>query len=217
MILFPPVPWTPDVARSNGHMVPAIAEARPQVGIGNWQPNGRAVVYISSKYRMIPAAPVHEQHFMSQTLFSPETQTAPAATRNSGTCLGVGLGVGLGCGTLVGLLFCGGIFAGLFILWKGIKPYSPPPVYEISVQAASASPAAQQALGPPIECGLPTQSYYGDGTASLTYDVSGYYFSGTMTVEATRINGRWVFDQVILKPDSGEPIDLTAESNAVAQ
>lgn len=113
-----------------------------------------------------------------------------------------------GCLGMVLLLVggCATIIFGVFGLMKSSD------AYKGAMVEIRNSPAAQQALGSPIEAGLMVSGNINingsGGQADLTIPVSGPEGSGTLYVKATRSEGTWRYDSLTLKTKAGDTINV---------
>lgn len=124
-------------------------------------------------------------------------------SRNWGWVLGCGCLSVLAGSVLVIVL----IFALIFSVIKNSD------VYKQALARTQNSPAAQEALGSPIEAGYMVQGQVNvnndAGNASLTIPVSGPKGAGTVTVRATRSGGKWTMDVLSLEVEGrAMPISL---------
>ena len=116
-------------------------------------------------------------------------------------------------GCLLPMLICGGIIAAIvFGVMGALKSAEP---YVKSIEMVQNDPAAQAALGSPINAGFTISGEIsvsnGDGDCDISYPVTGPNGTGTVAVEATRVAGVWSYDLVTLTIDAtGEQIDLLA-------
>jgi hypothetical protein len=115
---------------------------------------------------------------------------------------------------IVGIVFYGGLFGGLFHVLKHSD------VYKLGVARVEASPEAAAALGKPISCGFPFGSIsvgMGTGQATLNFSVTGSKATGRVFLNATEQNGVWSLKQLILKMDgTGEEINLLHPATAAS-
>jgi hypothetical protein len=154
---------------------------------------------------------------MSTSPFEPmkqDFQPAPQAKSRFG-CLGLGLGCGIVAVVGVVLLCGGGFVAAIFGVFGILKSSEP---YTRSIAAVNNSAEVQEVLGTPIEEGwIPSGNINlnnDSGSANLSYSVSGPKGSASVTVQATRQNGKWTIDSLTVSPNSGgDAIDLTEDAN----
>jgi hypothetical protein len=110
---------------------------------------------------------------------------------------------------VVGVLFLL-VFVGIFVAVFGALKDSE--AYKMTVGLLNSSPKAIQLLGQPISTGTPTGSMNVSGSggeASLSFSANGPQGHGTVYVEASKSQGQWNLDQVILSDaKSGQRIEL---------
>ena len=122
--------------------------------------------------------------------------------------------------TVVCLLVCSGLVAGIFSLATGMMKSAGP--YQDAVAQVSANPEVQERLGTPIEVGLVPQGNLhtngdGSGTAAMALPISGPKGSGVVDVRATRSGGKWEIETLIVRVEkTGEVIDVGAPRQAEA-
>ena len=79
------------------------------------------------------------------------------------------------------------------------------PAFQDSLEMVQADARVQELLGTPIEAGSLVSGSISetpvDGTAELSYPVSGPKGSGTVYVSAKKVEGEWVLTRVVLKMD----------------
>ncbi len=84
--------------------------------------------------------------------------------------------------------------------------------YKLSVATVTASEAVTDRIGKPISTGFPMGSIETSGprgSANLSFSVTGPKGQGEVFVEATKAQGHWHIDQMVLEVgDSGQRIDL---------
>ncbi len=129
----------------------------------------------------------------------------------------VGKGVFLGCGGCGLIVFAVVMFfASIFVVaMTGIRNS------DVSVQAmakVNASTQVRAVLGSPIKQGwIPAGKVSIDGengAAEVNFPVSGPKGGGTLHLEAKRQKGMWIFQRLLVIPEStGKPIDLLALPN----
>jgi hypothetical protein len=148
-------------------------------------------------------------------------------------------------GCLLPVIVCGGVITGfVFLALQGVKKID---VYQQSVGLALSNGQVMDALGAPVEPGMPSRFQYrlngGAGSANFAIPLNGSRASGTLFVEADRVNGSWNYkllevelpgraDRIELRPsvvaapdlgsgdvssetDASEPVDGTAVPGAV--
>jgi Cytochrome oxidase complex assembly protein 1 len=103
-----------------------------------------------------------------------------------------------------------GLFTAAFFSFAAAMKSSE--AYQMGVAMVRANPEAVDALGTPIEAGIPmgTINISGpDGMASLAFSVSGPKASGTVYLEAAKSLGKWKIGRIELEVDGRrERIDL---------
>jgi hypothetical protein len=119
----------------------------------------------------------------------------------------------LGC--LIPILLCGGcLMSFVYGVWTTVTTSAP---YQDSLAAAQASPAVREALGQPIEPQLVFQGRYdssnGQGFADLHYGIAGPDGEGTVYVAGEFFNDAWIYQEMRVRLDTGEEIDLRPESD----
>ena len=110
------------------------------------------------------------------------------------------------------VLLCGGFVLGVvsfvFGLLKGSEPYA------TSLETVRTHPAAVAALGEPVQAGWVVTGNLnyngGNGSADLSYPVTGPAGSGWVRVTATKADGAWATTSLTLTPDGGDGMDLLA-------
>lgn len=127
--------------------------------------------------------------------------------KNLWVVLGIFVALSVGC-----VVCCGGAFGGLVTGMKSSVAYTK------SLQAARQSPKVQDALGTPMEPSLMMQGSINlvnsGGSANISYSLTGSKTQADVFVRATKTGGTWTFQEVRVVPESGEPIDLTQDTNA---
>lgn len=92
-------------------------------------------------------------------------------------------------------------------------------VYRMSMQEITNSPAIESVFGKPIEAGWfvtgkVTVAMSGGGQAALNIPLSGPKSSGSAIVQAERVDGKWVLNLLVVRPDKDRPpIVLTNRKN----
>jgi hypothetical protein len=123
--------------------------------------------------------------------------------------------VPLGCLTPI-VLVVGCMIAAYFAVSGIIKNTD---VYFYSVAAVSKNEAVKTALGEPISPGLQFQGDVklnnDDGTADITYNISGPKGAGTVHVVATKSDGVWTYQTNKVHINAtNEDIDVPVDSSA---
>lgn len=126
----------------------------------------------------------------------------------------VGKGFFMGCGG------CFAIVAGFFALIIGgfaivMFFFANSDVCKEALVKANASGAVRAALGTPLERGWMLGGSINvngsEGSANVSFSVSGPKGKGTLHLEAVRQNGAWIYKQLQVTPErTGKPIDLLA-------
>ncbi len=133
-----------------------------------------------------------------------ETQTS----KSSGGKIAAMIGCGCGALILAGLAVIALIFWGVT---KAIKSNAP---YNDSITAVQSNPAAQEALGTPIDPGFfPSGNVSinnGEGKVDFSIPVSGPKGKGTVRVVGTKPSGStvWIYDTWQLEIEGADPIPL---------
>jgi hypothetical protein len=118
-----------------------------------------------------------------------------------------------GCGGCLVLLVLAGLVGGgiALLVFGAIKDSD---VYQTALKAAQDSPQVQAALGTPIEAGMMVggslATNNGDGTADLTFSISGPNGGGTVSAKASKPSGgAWEYSVLqVIVTSTGEVIDL---------
>ncbi|HJQ40486.1 MAG TPA: cytochrome c oxidase assembly factor Coa1 family protein [Thermoanaerobaculia bacterium] len=116
--------------------------------------------------------------------------------------------VGIGCGVaFVGLIaFIVFIVTVVFGAMRSSEPYKE------AMRRATTDPRVIAALDAPVEASFFSsgniQVQNNEGTAKLDIPIHGPKASATLHVEATKMRGRWYYNQMIVTPKSGPEIDL---------
>jgi hypothetical protein len=101
--------------------------------------------------------------------------------------------VPLGC--LLPILLCAGVISTFVVL--GLQAVKQLDVYQEAVTLATLNPAAIESLGGPIQAGNPSNFQYringASGSAEFAIPLTGATSSGTLFVEADRVNETWNF------------------------
>jgi hypothetical protein len=104
------------------------------------------------------------------------------------------------------VVLCAAMLAAIFALLKGSQ------AYQLTVQALNVDAEAVEALGQPIDTGIPNGSFREsgpDGEASLSFSAEGPNGSGTVYVKATKSLGQWQLQDAVLEDSKGgRRIDL---------
>lgn len=116
--------------------------------------------------------------------------------------------IGIGCGIIVaGLVAFVAVVA--FVVFASMRKSAP---YQEALHRAQNDPRVVAALGSPVNAGLfvsgNIQTQNQDGDAKLDIPISGPKGSATLHVVATKMRGRWYYNQIIVTPKSGPEIDL---------
>lgn len=118
------------------------------------------------------------------------------------------LWIGIGCGVAFVALIAFVAFI-VFIVFGSMRNSTP---YRDAVARAQNDPRVRAALGTPVKAGyffsgsINTQNR--DGDAKLDIPISGPKGKATLRVVATKTRGRWIYEQMIVTPATGEEIDL---------
>lgn len=111
-------------------------------------------------------------------------------------------------GVIVWLVFIAFFVALFFIIAASLKSSD---AYKLAVSTLAANEEVTRVIGQPLSAGIPGGSIQvsgPDGTASLSFSVSGPSGKGTVYMEAAKKLGQWHIDQMVLEQDSGKRIDL---------
>jgi len=116
--------------------------------------------------------------------------------------------IGIGCGIAVaGLVVFVAVI--LFVVFGAIRKSTP---YQEALQRAQNDPRVVAALGSPVKAGLifsgNIHTENQDGEAKLDIPISGPKGSASLHVVASKMRGRWYYNQIIVTPRSGPEIDL---------
>ncbi|HEX4997389.1 MAG TPA: cytochrome c oxidase assembly factor 1 family protein, partial [Terriglobia bacterium] len=91
-------------------------------------------------------------------------------------------------------------------------------VYKEALAIAQSNPETQQALGTPIEAGFLVSgniSVSGDsGRANLSIPIHGPKGTGRLYLEATKVQGKWTYQKLMVQVDKGPRIDLLDAANS---
>ena len=144
---------------------------------------------------------------MTTTPYVPPVATPPPAAepQKSSGCLKWGL---IGCGVVIVLIaaFCAVVAVFAFGAMKRSN------VYKGAVERAQNDPRVKAVLGEPVETGWWVSGSVnisnGNGNAELTIPLSGPKASGKLHAIATIENGDWKYEQLSMKPERGDRIDL---------
>lgn len=83
--------------------------------------------------------------------------------------------------------------------------------YKLAVSKMGASPEVSRVIGTPFTTGMPSGSMQisgPDGSANLSFSVSGPAGKGTVYMEAVQNLGQWQIHRMVLEEESGNRIDL---------
>ena len=118
--------------------------------------------------------------------------------------------VPVGCLT-VGLVVAAAAVALVFGIAGVIRKAEP---YQEGLALAQANPVVTQRLGSPLEAGLMVMGNINiqgdDGTADISFPISGPKGEGKVYVAARKVRGQWIYD--VVEADTGTPprVDLLA-------
>lgn len=120
--------------------------------------------------------------------------------------------IGLGCAAVIASIVAFVAFV-IFVVFGALRASEP---YTASLQRAQRDPRAAAALGAPLKPGWFVSGNIDvknrEGTASLAIPLQGSKQRGTIHVEATKVRGRWTYQEMILTPYSGPEINLLTSS-----
>jgi hypothetical protein len=129
----------------------------------------------------------------------------PAQTPKSSGCWKA---LFIGCGVIVilGAIACAIM---VFFVFGVIRSTS---VYKNAHDKAINDPRVIAALGSPVATGFwvsgSVHEANGSGVATFKFPISGPKGKATVSVDATLENGSWVYQRLIVHPDSGPDIDV---------
>ena len=130
---------------------------------------------------------------------------APSQTPKSSGC---GKAVAIGCGIIliVGAIACAAIAV---IVLGAIKHTD---VYRHARDRAMTDPRVIARLGSPVESGWwvsgNVHTEDATGAATIKFPISGSHGKATVSADATLENGSWVYQRLVVHPDSGGDIDV---------
>jgi hypothetical protein len=124
---------------------------------------------------------------------------------------GVLFWVAMGCGgCLTGLVI---FVVAVYAIVVGAMKHSAP--VEETLRRAKADPRVVAALGEPIETGFLFTGKLNvndrDGGADIRYPIVGPKGKATVTVVAMKNNDKWEYQEIIVAPQNGPPIDLLSK------
>jgi hypothetical protein len=116
--------------------------------------------------------------------------------------------VPLGCLTII-VLFVAFIGFVVAVVFGAIKSTE---VYKGAVSIAMHDPRVEAALGTPVEEGWLVSGNVNvendTGQARLSIPLKGPRGGGNVELKATKEGGKWSYQKLLFRPDSGDPIDL---------
>ncbi len=87
-------------------------------------------------------------------------------------------------------------------------------VYKDAVHRAQTNPQVMAALGTPIGTGLlvsgSVDTKNSSGSAAIKIPIQGPKDKATINIRATMTDNNWRYEELVVKPDHGPPIDLLA-------